>query len=219
MLRQSFDAKIERLQDELLILGSMVEKALIQSVDAFRARDLTQAWKLLAEDGTIGRQRAAVEAETLVLISTQQPVAGDLRTLVAVLEIAAELARMGDLTGEIDKLSLMLGHHALPAAGQISGMADKVRTMLHLALTAFAERDLLLAQSIPDQDDEVDRDYERIHRSLPALRQADHDWEHCLQLLKVAHHLERTADRVVNICEWVVYAETGELVEFDGATV
>jgi phosphate transport system protein len=219
MLRQTFDFKMQNLCDELLILGSMVEKSLVLSADAFRARDLRRAWELLANDGTIGRHRATIEEETLYLISTQQPVAGDLRTLAAILEIAAELARIGELTGEINRLSLMLGQNKVPVAGQVSLMAHKAGTMLHQALTAFVKRDVALAQSIPQDDDEVDGHYEEINSSLPTLGDGDHDWERCMHLLKVAYHLERTADRVVNICEWVVYAITGEFVEFDGAEV
>jgi phosphate transport system protein len=219
MLRQTFDCKMQNLGDELLILGSMVEKSVVLSADAFRARDLRRAWELLENDGTIARHRAAIEEETLYLISTQQPVAGDLRTLAAILEIAAELARIGELTGEINRLSLLLGHLEVPAAGQVSLMAHMAGTMLHQALTAFVKRDIALARSIPQDDDEVDGCYEQISRALPTLRGAAHDWEQCLHLLKVAHHLERTADRVVNICEWVVYAVTGEFVEFDGAEV
>jgi phosphate transport system protein len=217
MLRQTFDFKMQKLQDELLILGSMVEKSLVLSADAFRARDLRQAWELLGNDGTIDSHRAAIEEETLYLISTQQPVAGDLRTLAAVLEIAAELARIGELTGEINRLSLLLGHLEVPAAGQIGLMAHKAGTMLHRAMTAFTRRDVELARSIPRDDDEADGHYEQINSSLPTLGDAADDWEQCMHVLRVAHHLELTADRVVNICEWVVYAIMGEFVDFDGA--
>jgi phosphate transport system protein len=215
----AFDQKMQQLQDELLMLGSMVDKGLARSVEALARRELAKAWELLAKDGTIKRRHNAIEAETLCLITTQQPVAGDLRTLVAVLEIAAELARMGDLTAEINELSLQMGSEPLPRVAELGLMADRVRAMLDLALTALARRDAGLARSIPEQDDEVDGCYRRLGRSLRTLADGAQGGEQCVQLLRVAHHLERAADRVVNICEWVVYAVTGELVEFDDARV
>ena len=217
MLRSTFDSQIQRLEDELLILGSMVEKVLVLSVDALVQRNLAKAWEFLAEDDTINRQYGAIETETVALMITQQPVAGDLRALAAMLDIAAELARMGELAAEINELSLLIGSHQLPPAAQLGPMVGGVRTMLRLALTAFVERDVGLARSVPEQDDAVDGHYRRLCQSLRTLKDAAHDWEPCLHLLKAAHHLERAADRVVNICEWVVYAVTGELVEFDGA--
>lgn len=154
-------------------------------------------------------------------VSDHDPAAGGLRSeaLAELFEIAAELARMDDLRGEINKLSLRLSHNALPAVGQIHRMDGEVGTMWHLALAAFAERDAWLARSIRERDNEVDKDYARICESLPTLKNDAHELEQGPCLVQTAHHLERTADRMLNICEQVVYAVMGNPVEFDGARV
>jgi len=96
MLRQTFDRELQRLQDDMLVVGRMVEKALVESVEILKRRDLEGARRLIAGDQIINEKRFAIEADCLALIATQQPVASDLRTLAGVLEIITELERIGD---------------------------------------------------------------------------------------------------------------------------
>ena len=213
-VRQAFDRKLHDLCDEVLLLGSMVEKGLSDAVQALVRRDLDAAGALLVQSGEIGRQRDAIESDTLALMVTQQPVASDLRTLAAALEIAAELARIGGYCDEINRLNLMLGLESGPRpAGEIVRMTNTVRGMLRQALDAFVRRDLALAERTPADDDRVDALYQKMSQSLLAPAAGEMQWEGRLHLLRVAHHLERAADRAVNICEWVVYAITGQLCE------
>jgi len=218
MTRETFDRELHRLQDEVLILGGLVEKAIIQSVEVLKRRDLEGARRLIAQDRrVINEKRFAIESEALTLIATQQPMAGDLRVIAAVLEIAHELERMGDYAKGIAKINLMMGDEPLlKPLVDIPLMAEKARSMLHQALEAFVRRDVELARAIPKQDDEVDALYNQVYRDLLALMmQNPSDIDRATYLLWVAHNLERTADRVANICERVIFMVTGEMVEMD----
>ncbi len=211
--RGTLVVKSRQLQDELLLLGSMLEKALENFFDAFRERDLESCWALLVEIGDIKGKRATVEAGVLTLMATQHPVAGDLRTLAAVLEISSELEQMGRHLEETVKLGLLLDGPFSTFLADVHIMAREVRKMLHQALSAFAMRDLELASGVAAADDRVDHFYERANLILLEPGVDPESWGNRLHMLRMAHHLERMGDRVVNICEWVHYTVTGELLE------
>jgi phosphate transport system protein len=218
MTRDTFDRELQRLQDEVLVLGSMVEKAIVESVDLLKRRDTDGSRRLIRQDRrVINQKRFAIESEALTLIATQQPMAGDLRVIAAVIEIAHELERMGDYAKGIAKINLMMGEEPLlKPLIDLPVMAQKARDMLHRALQAFINRDVELARTIPDEDDEVDALYNQVYRELLALMmQNPRDIDRATYLLWVAHNLERTADRVANICERVIFTVTGEMVEMD----
>ena len=215
MLRQTFERDLQKLQDDILVLGSMVEDALMESINILKKRDVAGSHRLIKADERINEKRFAIEHDTLTLIATQQPMAGDLRTLAAVLEIATELERIGDYAKGIARINLMIGEQPLiKPLIDLPVMAHKAREMLHAALVAFIERDVQAARSIPKGDDEIDALYNQVYRELicfiledpQTIEQANH-------LMWAAHNLERTADRVINLCERVIYAVTGELIE------
>jgi phosphate transport system protein len=215
MPRQTFERELQDLQDNLLSLGSMVEKALLDAVKTLERRDMKASRKLIAQDRAINEERYAIESETLALIATQQPTATDLRTLAAILEIAIELERIGDYAKGIANINLMLGDDPLlKPLIDIPVMAQKACSMLHRALDAFVRRDVDLAYAIPADDDEVDALYNQVYRELVTYILED---PKCIEqsnyLLWVAHNLERTADRVTNICERVIFTVTGKLVD------
>lgn len=215
--RETFEQELQRIQDEVLVLGSMVERAITESVESLKRRDRETARRLIIEDRTLNEKRFAIEDDILVLIATQQPMAGDLRTLAAALEITTELERIGDYAKGIAKINLMMGEKPLlKPLVDIPRMADKARGMLHRALEAFVRRDVGLARAIPEEDDEVDALYNQVYRELLTFIMADpRTMDQATYLLWVAHNLERAADRVINICERVVFTVTGELIEMD----
>jgi phosphate transport system protein len=215
MLRQSFDDELNHLQDEVLVLGSMVEDAITGSVDCLKRRDLEGSRRLIDQDREINEKRFAIEHGTLTLIATQQPIAGDLRTVASVLEIANELERIGDYAKGIAKINIMIGEHPLlKPLVDVPRMAEKSRDMLHRALEAFVQRDIDAARAIPPEDDEVDDLYNQVYRELMTYILADpRNIEQANYLLWAAHNLERTADRVTNICERVVFTVTGKMSE------
>jgi len=215
--RETFEQELQRIQDEVLVLGSMVEKAITESVESLKRRDLEGARRLIAEDRVLNKKRFAIEDEALVLIATQQPMAGDLRTIAAVLAIISELERIGDYAKGISKINLMMGEKPLlKPLIDIPRMAEKARDMLHRALEAFVQQDVDLARAIPNEDDEVDALYNQVYRELLTFIMNDpRTIDQSTYLLWAAHNLERAADRVINICERVVFAATGKMMEMD----
>jgi len=217
MTRKEFDQELQDLEKKLQGLGLMVEKALVEAVGALKRRDLEKAEQIINADRSVNERRYAIEHETFVLIATQQPMAVDLRTLAAVLEIATELERIGDYAKGIAKITIKMGTEPfVKPLIDIPRMAEKARNMLNRALQAFAGRDTDLARAIPAEDDEMDALYDQIFRELTTRIMVDPKLvDRASYLIWVAHNLERAADRVVNICERVIFMVTGEVVEFD----
>ncbi len=218
MPRETFDRELERVQEEILALGDMVEKAILESVQALKERDMEGSRRIIAQDEAINRRRFEIEGDTLILIATQQPMASDLRILAAVLDISSELERIGDYAKGIARINLLIGEgDLLKPLIDIPRMAERAVSMLHRALDAFARQDAELARAIPADDDEVDALYNQVYRELLTYIMADPRlMDQATHLLWVAHNLERTADRVINVCERVVFTVTGEMVEMDG---
>jgi phosphate transport system protein len=195
----------------------MVESALVESVGILKRRDMEGSQHLIAQDRLINEKRFAIEADALILIATQQPMARDVRTLAAVLELSTELERIGDYAKGIARINLMMGEGPLlKPLIDIPRMAEKARSMLHRALDAFVRRDVDLARAIPAEDDEVDALYNQVYRELMTFIMSDpRHIDQANYLLWVAHNLERAADRVTNICERVVFTVTGKMMEMD----
>jgi phosphate transport system protein len=217
MARQIFDQELDRLQEEVLALGSMVEEALVQSVDTLRRRDFVGSRRLIAGDRAVNERRYAIEEDTITLVATQQPMARDMRLLAAILEIVTELERIGDYAKGIARINLMIGEQPLTKPLiDLPTMANKARDMLHAALVAFIDRDVGAARSIAEQDDEMDALYNQVYRELMAYILEDpRTIEQANYLLWAGHNLERTADRVGNLCERIVFMVTGEMTELD----
>jgi phosphate transport system protein len=218
MPRETLDRELQRLQDELLFLGSMVERAIMDSVDSLKRRDNEASRKIVEQDCLINQKRYRIESECLILIATQQPMAGDLRAIAAVLEIAGELERIGDYAKGIAQINLMMGEEPLlKPLVDIPIMAEKGTSMLRRALDAFVRRDIVAAQAIPVEDDEIDALYNQIYRELLSYIIEDpRTIDKATRLLWAAHNLERTADRVSNICERLIFTVTGRMIEIGG---
>jgi phosphate transport system protein len=217
MPRETFERELQRLQDEMLAMASMVENAITESVETLKRRDFEGSRRLIAQDRVINKKRFEIEADCLVAIATQQPMASDLRVLAAILDIVSELERIGDYAKGIGRINLMIGEGPLvKPLIDVPQMAQRARAMLHRALDAFVQRDVEMAQAIPTEDDEVDALYDQVYRELITYILADpRTIEQSNYLLWAAHNLERAADRVTNICERVVFTVTGELAELN----
>lgn len=217
MPRESFDRALKELQDDLLLLGSMVDRAIERSVKALKDRDFEESRRIIEDDLKINQKRWEIEDKCIQLIATQQPMATDLRFIAAVMNIITDLERMGDHAEGIAKINLMIGEEPLlKPLIDIPRMADKCREMLRGALDAFISRDADAAMKIAEEDDEVDALYNQVYRELLTYMISDpRTITRATYLLWAAHNLERIADRVTNICERVVFTATGRMVEIN----
>jgi phosphate transport system protein len=196
----------------------MVEEAILKSVEALKKQDLELASQILENDKIINAKRFDLENDCMTTIATQQPImARDLRLVASILEVAAELERMGDYAKGIATICLIIGKQPLiKPLVDIPRMAELSVNMLHRAVGAFLSGDAETAAQIPNEDDLVDHLYNQVYRELvtimfskPAtIDQANH-------LMWAAHNLERVADRVTNICERTIYTKSGDLREID----
>jgi len=215
--RATYDRQLQSLQDETLMLGSMVEKAIERSVDSLVRLDSALARQVIADDKPINAQRYRLEESAVRLIAMQQPLARDLRLIASAIHIATDLERIGDYAAGIAKIVLM--HDGQPPVKpliDIPRMAELARSMLRRALDAFVRRDADAARTVVGDDDEVDALYDQVYRELLTYMIADPKLiQRATWLLWAAHNIERIADRSTNICERVVYMVSGKIEELD----
>ncbi|MBI2850913.1 MAG: phosphate signaling complex protein PhoU [Chloroflexi bacterium] len=218
-IRTIFHKRLREIQEDILAMGSMVSKAILRSIEALKNRDLTLAKQIIEDDQKIDHKRFEIEEKCIELIATQQPMAGDLRIIVAVLNIIVELERIGDYAEGIAKITIMIGDEPpLKPLIDIPRMADKTVDMLARSLDAFIKRDAVSAKQIALEDDVIDELYNQVFRELLIFMMEDpRTVTRATRLIWVAHDLERSADRVTNICERVVYAVTGKMEEIGGS--
>jgi len=215
MPRESFHRHLHDLQDELLVLSSMVDKAIGRSMEALKKRDLELAHQVCGDDVKINQKRFDIEEKCVELIVTQQPMASDLRTIMAVLNIIIDLERIGDHAEGNAKIAIMIGDEPpLKPLIDLPRMAQRTQEMLRRSLDAFVNRDAEAARQITKEDDEIDHLYDQVFRELLTFMMEDPKTiTRATRLIWVAHNLERSADRVTNICERVVYVVTGRMEE------
>jgi phosphate transport system protein len=217
MTRTAFERQLAEIQEDMLVLAGMVESAIERGIQALRNRDAELARQIIADDIKINRKRYETEEKCLELIATQQPLAGDLRTIAAILYIIVDLERMGDHAEGIAKIALTLADEPpLKPYIDIPRMAQIATRMLMGSLEAFKHRDAARARAICNEDDEVDALYDQVYRELVTyMLQDPRTIERATHLTWVAHNLERIADRVTNICERVVYLVEGKIEELN----
>ena len=212
MARTDFDRELTTLMDELLSLGSMVQKSLLLSLDALKTLDLKLSKKVIAEDDEIDSKAVEIEEKCIDLMATQQPLAGDLRTIVTLLLVSTELERMGDYAEGIAKIGLRIGEEALlKPLIDIPRIGDLASNMLRLSLETLVSRDVEGAKQVILMDDDVDALYNQIYRELVLMMiENPKNIQRATYLLWVAHDLERIADRATNISERTIFMVTGE---------
>jgi len=220
MPRESYHRNLRELQDEVLVMGSMIEKALERSMQALKGRDLDLAKLVIADDQNVNKKRFEIEEKVLDIMSCQAPMASDLRILLAVLFIVTDLERMGDHAAGNAKIALMIGNEPpLKPLIDLPRMNDKAIDMLHRSLNAFITNDAEAARVIVPEDDEIDNLYDQVFRELLTFMMEDpRTITRATRLIWVGHNLERTGDRVTNICERVVFMVTGKMEEMNIST-
>ena len=216
--RQEFDRNLGKLEAELILMSGLVEQAIFDALSALKHRDLERSQKVIDEDDLIDETELRIERTCVDLIRREAPMAGDLRRIVATLHIAGELERIGDYAEGIAKISIMMGNQPpLKELIDIPHMGDMAVDMLKRALGAFIGRDSDSVHSITADlekyDDGVDDLYDKVQNDLVEIMKSDPDAaERAMYLMRVAHNVERVADRAMNIVERALYQATGELI-------
>ena len=212
MPREDFERNLKLVQDEVVQLSSMVEKAIFKSIDSLKRRDLGASQQVIDEDDIIDAKQEAIENRCIDLIALESPMAVDLRVIIAAMMGANELERMGDYAEGIAKISLAMGElPPLKPLIDIPRMADKAVDMLRRSIESYVNRDIVTAKGVFHDDDEVDEMYEQVYRELLTYMMRDPTTiQRATYLLWVSHDLERVADRTTNIAERVMFLVTGK---------
>ena len=218
-VRTDFRKHLREIEDDVLAMGNKVVKAIARSIEALQKRDLTLAHQIIAADAQINEQRFSIEEKCIGLMATQQPMAVDLRIIVAVLNILTELERIGDYAEGIAKIVIMIGDEApLKPLIDIPRMAEVTIEMINTSLQSFITRDVELAMKVVSLDNAADSLYDQIFRELLTFMIVDpKTTNRATRLIWVGHNLERAADRATNIAERVVFTVTGKMKEMRGS--
>ena len=214
-IRTTYHKKLREIQDDVLAMGSMVDKARSRAMETLKKRDAAAANQIILNDLKINEKRFNIEEKCIQLIAMQQPMASDLRNIICVLNIITELERIGDHAEGIAKIVVMIGDESpLKPLIDLPRMTDKTVGMLRRSLDAFINHDADTAREIIAEDDAVDSLYEQVfHDLLIFMAEDPRTITRATRLLWVGHNLERSADRVTNICERVVFCVTGKMQE------
>ncbi len=215
--RSLFDQALNQVRDNLIRLANMVDTAITQSIEALKNRDVALAQQVIANDIAINRLRYEIEEFNVELIATQQPMASDLRTIIAAMHIAVELERMADHAEGIAQIVTRIAHEPLlKPLIDVPRMAQIAREMIHASLEAFIEKDIELARVTAARDEEIDQLHDQVVRELLTyMLQDPTNIQRATYLLWVSHNLERIGDRATNISERVIFMATGEMQELN----
>ena len=213
--RTAFHKHLQEVEGDVLKMGNMVVKAIERAIEALKKRDLALAHQIIADDAQINGQRFSIEENCIGLIATQQPMASDLRIIVAVLNIITELERIGDYAEGIAKIVILIGDEPpLKPLIDIPRMAEITLEMINTSLQSFITRDVDLARKAVSLDSVVDGLYDQVFQELLTIMMLDpKTTNRATRLIWVAHNLERAADRSTNISERVVFTVTGKMEE------
>lgn len=213
--------ELETLKRLILELSAMVENALELAVDAVQKRDEATAHVVIERDREIDHREVIVEEECLKLLALYQPVAADLRYIVAMLKINNDLERVGDLAVNIAERAVFLSHeNPIAAPFDFEEMSKLTRQMLLQARDAMIQRDVALARSVCALDDQVDAIHRAMYEAVKqAIREHPQDLDALIHLLSVSRNLERVADHATNIAEDVIYMVEGRIIRHGGSVL
>lgn len=204
---------LDGLKRDLLDLGAMVEDAVGRAILALVDRRPDVAEEVRRGDRAIDAKEVRLESECLKLLALHQPVAADLRYVVAVMKVNNDLERMGDLAGNIAERAVALAGAPLEVPAEITEMADLAKAMVRGCLEAVVELDTDLARRVLGDDEEVDRRHQRVFEILEGRMRRDPETiGTSIQLLSVSRYLERLADLATNVAEDVVFMVEGEVI-------
>ena len=212
--RRTFAEHIDEIKADVIKVAGLTSEAIGACTQALLDADLTAVDRVITNDSTIDGLKEALEFRVYEMFATQQPMASDLRTLLAVLRILQEIQLTADLTVTISKATRRLYPGQLPPKirGLIERMGAQAAIQLNLAVDAFADEEVAIASALPDMDDVMDDLQKELFRAIFELSTADEAGiQRAVQLAFVGRDYERAADHAVMIARWVTFMVTGEL--------
>ena len=210
-MRNRFDRQLVTLNDEMIEMGSMIEKAIQQAITALITQDVDKAKEIIEYDEDIDHQEKTIENLCLKLLLQQQPVARDLRVISSALKMITDMERIGDQASDISEMAILMADRPyIKKLEHIQEMAKESSLMLVGSIEAFVNKDLQQAHDIIVRDDVVDELFEKIKTELIKMIHKDPNvGDQAMDLLMVAKYLERIGDHACNIADWVIFSITG----------
>jgi len=206
------DTEIRELTESLITMGTSIEKAIDNTIRALLQQDVALAESVIKGDDYFDFLEIEIEKRAIAVISTQQPVASDLRRIFSTIKIVTDMERIADHCCDISKITIALAdkQYVKPLV-DIPKMAQLVKDMVRMTVDCFIEQDVIKARLICASDDAIDDYYQLVIRDVTSmLREPDADVEQLLRILMIAKYFERMADHATNIAEWVVYSVEGK---------
>ena len=211
MPRETFLQQLDQLHVKLVTMGSQVDTALEETIQAFETQNTKQAEEVIKNDAEINDARRSIESACFTLLLRQQPVASDLRAISSALKMISDMERIGDQAADIAEMTTHLEGDGMDSQLHIAEMARAPIKMVTDSVDSFVRRDLDLARAVQAYDDVVDGLFNRVKTEIIELIARDSaSGEDCVDLLMIAKYFERIGDHAVNIAEWVEYAATGQ---------
>ena len=210
-MRNRFDRELVRLNNELIEMGSMIEKSIETAVKAMVNQDVELANRVIESDDEIDQQERQIEDLCLKLLLQQQPVAKDLRLISSALKMVTDMERIGDHATDISEITIALADKSyIKKLEHIQQMAKETMIMLVKSIEAFVNKDIEESDSVIERDDVVDDLFSKVKTELVQMIHENVDvGEQATDLLMVAKYLERIGDHATNISEWVIFSITG----------
>jgi len=212
MYRANFETELKQLHQDIIEMGNTVNAAIKSSIQAYTEHDIELCKDVVVGDKAVNEMEKKIEARCLWLIAREQPVASDLRNITTALKIITDMERIGDHAVDIAELAMDIPIKSTFAGfDKVAEMADAAIEMVNNALSAYVNADLELAKRANQDDDKVDDYFNVIKQEITELfRGEEQDLDGALDVLLIAKYLERIADHAVNICDWVLFSQTGE---------
>ena len=206
-----FDQQLAELNDKLLEMGALIEKAITLASQALKEHDTELAKKVIEEEKYVDQVEKDIEALCLKLLLQQQPVARDLRLISAALKMITDMERIGDQAANISEIVVMMGDAPhITKLENIHQMAEATMKMVTESIDAYVKKDLKLAKSVIKYDDVVDDLFDKIKFDIIELLRTDNsNGEQAIDLLMIAKYFERIGDHARNIAKWVVFSIRG----------
>lgn len=216
-MRKHFETELNEMHNDILRMGSLVERQLYLSIEALVNQDTMKSNEIIKNDDLVDQMQKEIEEKCIKLIAMQQPLAIDLRNIFTSIKIVTDLERMADHAVDIAKIEKkLIGEKYIKELVDIPKIADIVKVMIKKALDAYVESSVEKAYIVCKMDDEVDAIYKEVVKELfSSMNDNPENINQATQFLFVAKYLERIGDHVTNICEAIVYFATGEIVDLN----